>query len=302
LHGVLVTYRRADHLENTLRRLAGQTRQLDTLVVVDNDPDESARCLVQRKSDAAGAVTYLPARANLGPAGGIALGMQHALTGASDSDWLVLLDDDDPPPEADDFELLEELGTRLRGDDPRVAGVGASGTRFDLASAQVQRVPDSDLVGPVPTACIGGNQLPFYSVHAVRKVGPFDARLFFGLDDLEFGLRLWAAGFTVYAHGELWARNRRRHQRVGLETPPSRLLGEPSWRRYYSLRNMIVILHRHGRRVSALRLAARSLAKPLYNLPRRPRLAVRHLALCTRAVIDGYRGRLGMTVRPQPKV
>lgn len=301
LHGVLVTFKRAEHLAATLQRLAEQERSLDTLVVIDNDQAQSARTVVERHNHVAPTVAYLPAGENLGPAGGIALGMQHALIHAAADDWLVLLDDDDPPREPDDFRLLEDLGTRLRRNDPKVAAVGASGTHFDLATARVRRVPDHDLVGAVATACIGGNQLPFYSVHAVRAVGPFDGRLFFGLDDLEYGLRLWAAGYAVYAHGELWSRNREHHNRLGMETPPSRTLDEPGWRRYYSLRNLIVILRRHGHHVSALRLAALSIAKPLFNLPRHPALAVRHLRLCSRAITDAYLGRLGMTVPPQPK-
>jgi glycosyltransferase involved in cell wall biosynthesis len=301
LHGVLVTYRRGDHLEATLERLASQGRRLDTLVVVDNDPAQSARGAVERRADGPTAVTYLPSGANLGPAGGIALGMRHVLVAASDDDWMVLLDDDDPPRTADMLGALEELGTRLRASDPKVGAVGAAGTRFDAGRARVMRIGDADLVEAVPSDCVGGNQLPFYSVHAVRAVGVFDERLFFGFDDLEYGLRLRAAGFGVYAHGRLWRDGREHYGRLGIETPPQRRLGEASWRRYYSLRNLLYILRRRGQRGAALRLAARGLAKPIYNLPRRPRLAVRHLRLNARAVADAYAGRMGRTVEPVPK-
>jgi glycosyltransferase involved in cell wall biosynthesis len=301
LHGVLVTFRRPDQLEATLRRLAEQDRPLDTLVVVDNDPAESARAVVEQYAGTRAATSYLPAMANLGPAGGLALGMRHALGSAADDDWLVLLDDDDPPRTAHDLRALAEFGARVREQDSSVGGVGSSGTRFDVARAQARRVPDAELAGAVRSDCISGNHLPFYSVHAVRTVGVFDERLFFGFEELEYGLRLWAAGFSIYADGELWYRDRQHYQRVGLQTPPQRTLGDLSWRRYYSLRNLIVILRQQGHPLAAALLALRSIAKPVYNLHRSPGLAVRHLQLNVRAITDAYRGRMGMTVPPQPK-
>jgi glycosyltransferase involved in cell wall biosynthesis len=301
LHGVLVTFRRPDHLDSTLRRLQQQERRLDSLVVVDNDPAESARMTVERYAGSQSGIRYLPTGANLGPAGGIAAGMRHVLAHAGDDDWMVLLDDDDPPRTADRLRVLAELADGLRRRDRNVAGVGASGTRFDVSRARASRVPDDDLVGPVRTHGIGGNQLPFYSVPAVRQVGVFDESLFFGFDDLEYGLRLGASGYSLYAHGEVWRSDREHYRRIGLDTSPQKGLDEPSWRRYYSLRNLIVILRRRGHHLAALRLAGRSVAKPLVNLPRMPTRALQHLRLNARAIVDAYRGNMGMTVPPQPK-
>jgi GT2 family glycosyltransferase len=301
LHGVVVTYRRPDALAFHLERLAEQSRRPETLVVVDNDPLQSARAVVERLGLPGARVDYLAAGENIGPAGGIALGMRHVLRNARDDDWLILLDDDDPPRTPELFAALERFGTELRSKDSKVGAVGMSGTRFDNARTQAVRVPDGKLTGAVPSACIGGNQLPMYSVHAVRAVGVFDDRLFFGFEELEYGLRLGDRGFGVYAHGELWHREREHLGRLNMETPPDRRLSPISWRRYYSLRNLLYIQRRRGQHLPALRLAARSVAKPLYNLPRTPGLAVRHLRLNVRAVLDAYRGRMGRTVQPVGK-
>lgn len=298
LHGVVVTYRRPRELEVMLARLAHQDRPPDTLLVVDNDVEESGRDAVERAPKALNEVAYLPSGANLGPAGGLALGMTHVLARAADDDWIVLLDDDDPPRTPDMLAALEDLGTTLRAADRTVAAVGMSGTSFDQSRGIARRVPDDALVGAVPSSCIGGNQLPMYSVHAVRNVGVFDERLFFGFDDLEYGLRLRAAGFGVYAHGELWLRERTHHGRLGMTTPPSRSLSEPGWRRYYSLRNLIYILRLRGHPLGAARLAARGVGKPLWNLPGNPRLAWRNLMLNKSAIVDAYAGRMGRTVDP----
>jgi hypothetical protein len=65
---------------------------------------------------------------------------------------------------------------------------------------------------------------------------------------------------------------------------------------------MIYLLRARRRRWSALRFALLNLVKPIYNLPRSPTLAWAHLRLNARAVTDAYRGRMGRTVAPQPKV
>jgi GT2 family glycosyltransferase len=305
LHGVLVTYCRPGDLAAMFDGLAQQERRLDTLVVVDNDPAESAREAVARlvAADPLGgsAVTYVAAGANLGPAGGIALGMRHGLTHADDRDWLVSLDDDDPPRMPKLLGELERFATSLREDDPRVGGVGLVGGRFSPELGRGVRVPDNQLTGAVPADWIGGNNLPVYSVHAIRAVGVFDERLFFGFDDLEYGLRLRAAGFALYAHGDLWLREREASGRLALDDRPDRAMGDASWRRYYSLRNLLHILHQRGDRRGEARLIARALGKPVANLPRQPRLSVRNLALNSRAIVDAYRGRMGLTVRPAGK-
>lgn len=307
LHGVLVTYRRPADLADMLQRLAEQDRQLDTLLVVDNDPDESARPVIEaaRRAPAglgATRLTYLATASNLGPAGGIAAGMRQVLPHAGDDDWVVPLDDDDPPPSHDLLAELERFAEHLREQHPDLGAVGMCGARFEPGLARSVRVPDDELVGSVPSDWIGGNGYPFYSVRAIRSVGVFDDRLFFGFDDLEYGLRMSGAGFPIFAHGGLWRLHRTAVGRLDMTGVPARTLGASSWRRYYSLRNLIYILRKHGHPVGAARLAARGVAKPLYNLPRQPALAARHLSLNARAIADGYRGRMGLTVPPVPKV
>jgi GT2 family glycosyltransferase len=305
LHGVLVTYRRPGDLAAMFEGLAQQQRRLDTLVVIDNDPAESAREAVAGQV-AAGtadgtAVTYVAAGANLGPAGGIALGMRHVLTHADDRDWLVPLDDDDPPRSPGVLAELERFATHLRDGDPRVGAVGLVGGRFSPDLARGVRIPDELLTGAVRADWVGSGNLPLYSVRAVRAVGVFDERLFFGFDDLEYGLRMGAAGFGLYAHGDLWHGERAASGRLALDGSPDRTVGDATWRRYYSVRNLLHILHQRGDRRGEARLVARSLGKPLANLPRHPRLGARNLALNARAIVDAYRGRMGLTVRPVGK-
>ena len=294
LHAIVVTYRRPHELRAMLRSLAVQTLVPTRIVVVDNDPVESARSIAQA-SDLN--VEYLPVGANRGPAGGIALGLRHLLKDADDNDWVVLLDDNDPPHRDDLFELLYGFAVNTLIHRPRLAGVGASGSRFDLHRARHRRLADCELSAATPVDVLGGGQFPMYRFGAIRAVGVFDADLFFGFEELEFGLRLKAAGFELIAHGPVWLDKRRRHGsrlagiRIGLD--------QPGWRRYYSLRNLIVILRRHGAVGAALRVSlVRGILKPLFNLPRSPVRALAHLRLNLRALHDGWLEHLGLTVPP----
>jgi GT2 family glycosyltransferase len=306
IHGVLVTYRRLDDLAVMIRRLAEQERGVDTLVIVDNDPAESAGEVAAGLDHGADGqhrprVTYIASGANLGPAGGIALGMRHVLNYAADDDWVVPLDDDNPPRRRDMLAELERFGTRLREQEPAVGAVGLCGSRFDVTQGRGFRIPDDELNGAVGAAWIGSDNFPLYSVHAVRAVGVFDEELFFGFDDLEYGLRLRSAGFAIYAHGGLWHAERASLGHLEADVRPSWSLDEPTWRQYYSLRNLVYILRKGGHDRGAARAVARGLAKPVVNMPRGPVMAARHLALNSRAILDAYRGRMGRTVSPVPK-
>jgi glycosyltransferase involved in cell wall biosynthesis len=299
LHGLLITYRRPAELAQTLARLATQSRRLDRLVVVDNHPTPENRELVRAAAAAGTAADYVGAPENLGPAGGIALGVRAIDQFAADQDWIVLLDDDNPPATSSLLEDLEAFGERIRRQDSSTGAVGLVGARFDPRAGRLRRVPDTELVDGVAVDYVGGGQFPFYRVEAVRAVGNFREDLFFGFDDLEYGLRLRAAGYAVYAHGALWREERRRQGRLGLTVRPAAGVSEPSWRRYYSLRNLIAILRSSGNTRGALRVTlVTGLAAPALNLARRPRLAARNLALNARACRHAWTGRMGRTVEP----
>src|SRR3954469_25989142 len=90
--GVVVTHNRRELLANSLKVMAAQTKPVDHLVVVDNDPSHPAKEVVETCGIPN---TYLASHRNLGGAGGFALGMLHAL--ALGADWVWLADDDGRP-------------------------------------------------------------------------------------------------------------------------------------------------------------------------------------------------------------
>src|SRR5687767_3116817 len=132
----------------------------------------------------------------------------------------------------------------------------------------MSRVRDEDLRGPVSVDFIGGGHFPLYRVQAIRAAGPFSPDIFFGLSEVEHGLRLRSAGYSLYADGDLWRGRREVAGRIGLELNPSLRLRQMNWRRYYGLRNVIYILRSYGRRRAAIRVTViQGIGKPLVNLP-----------------------------------
>jgi glycosyltransferase involved in cell wall biosynthesis len=299
LLGVLVTYRRPDDLKRHLACLREQTRPIDHLFVVDNAPDAANEAAVREFGGNEGTATYLASRDNTGAAGGIAQGLRAALRIAGDDEWIVLLDDDNPPRVDDLLERLFAIASDVVGD-PSVAAVGVTGARFDWRRARLQRPTDEELHGLLDVDFIGGGQFPLLRARALRDVGVFRDELFWGLDDLDFGLRLRSSGYRLVLSGDLthWAREF--HGRLGLgPSGVSVAMSQAPWRRYYTMRNLIDILRRHDRSLLAARVAlTRGLGKAGVHFLRRPTAGWPVLRLTGRAVADGWRGRLGRTVEP----
>jgi GT2 family glycosyltransferase len=302
--GVLVTFRRPDALTSHLHGLTKQSRRLDHLVVVDNGPTAGSRAIVNDHGAAATAVEHLEMSENLGPAGALSRGLARVLElaeHADDDPWVVLLDDDDPPEREDLFEELLAFADSQVGQHPRLGMVGLVGARFDFRKGRIIRLRDDELHDAVAVDYIGGSQLPLVRVAAVRDVGVFDENLFFGFDDLEFGLRLRRGSYDILVDGALAHWGRVNAGRLGDWVGAPQLAGTNlrPWRRYYSLRNLIVILRRHGRWRAALRMSLTAgVAKGVVLLVRQPRAGGTHLVAGLRAVVDGWFGRLGRRLDP----
>jgi rhamnopyranosyl-N-acetylglucosaminyl-diphospho-decaprenol beta-1,3/1,4-galactofuranosyltransferase len=292
VRGVLVTYRRPDLLRVALERLSAQRPPLDRLVVVDNDPLRSGRDVVE--PFLGGAVEYLPTGSNSGPAGGRAAGIDVVLVGAEAQTWIAVFDDDDPVPADDLVARVRAFGERCVHMDPTTAGVGLHGGTLDL---RIGRLRSVTLPAPADMARVdylSGGWFSMYRAGVLRETGSFYPPLFYGLEELELGLRLRRAGYRLFVSGELHTELAPVLGHAADMTRPSFGLGAPDRDRYYDLRNMAFILRRYGYRRALLSMAVVvGVLKPLLNLPAHPRDAATHLRLGLRAIADGMRGRLG---------
>ena len=289
-HGVLITYQRDHDLRHFLEVLEKQTASLDSLVVVDNAADVATAQIVEVAS---GAIRYIGRPTNMGPAGGIDAGIEDVLSFAKDEDWVVLLDDDDPPQRDDCLEIMRSLLVAIGAGDASCAGLGMWGASLNKWTGRVRAASGHQ---PEQVDYLPGSALPHYSVSVLRRTGSPSPAMFFGFDDLELGLRVRDLGLHLYSTGQ--AREHGLGHMVEGRRASARAEA-PTWRRYYSLRNLIIVLRAHGATRGALyRTLVGGIAKPMVNIARSPRIGLANLTLNLRAIRDGWLGRAGKTIDP----
>src|ERR1700761_6054888 len=206
---VVVTHRRPDELAKSLDALSTQSRQLDQLIVVDNDADERVRDLVAGQPIP---TTYLPSHRNLGGAGGFALGILHAL--AHGADWVWLADDDGHPQDtrvlatllacADKHALAEVSPMVCNADDPeRLAFPLRRGLVWRRRTSELRTDAGQDLLRGIASLFNGA----LFRAETLEAVGVPDLRLFIRGDEVEMHRRLVRSGLpfgtcldAVYLH------------------------------------------------------------------------------------------------------
>lgn len=241
----VVTYRRVDSLKGVLDSIASQVPPPKLTVVADNDPDGSARPLVEGWRDSwPGALEYVAVGDNLGPAGGWARAVSHAQGRDGDrGEWVLVVDDDDP---LGSPRVVGSLLTEAAGGQPRLAGVGLRGARLLRSRGLLRRVePDEGTSAPVDF--LPSNGAPLYRWTAIDEVGFFEPRLFFGFEDLDLGLRLTAAGWELRAA-----------PRPSLHVVADTASTRTAWREYYKNRALVWILRRRVGRAAVLSAILRS--------------------------------------------
>ena len=298
LGAFVLTFNRPHHLEKSIRLLLGQTRSPDTVLVVENGDPVPTRRIVAEVGDPR--VVFEATGANLGSAGGTAYG--YRWLHERGFELLYCGDDDNPPRTPDTMERLVSLLSSAPAD---VGGVGAVGARWSWDRGELERLSDDELRGPVEVDFVGGGQRQLLRREVISEVGPPNGEFFFGYPDLDHCLRIQQAGYRLLVDGELMLRYREIAGRLG-SRPDRRLRPRRSyeaiWRSYYTTRNYIYMMSRTFRRRDlARRQAMKALAWSVTAWGRGPRYAVRFGPLQLRAVVDGYRGRLGVTVPPGAK-
>lgn len=205
---VVVTHRRPALLAESLAALAGQSRPVDAVVVVDNGADEETAAVV---AAADVPTTYLPSHRNLGGAGGFALGMLTAL--AQGADWVWCADDDGRPADATVLATLLECARThdLAEVSPAVVDKAAPDQlAFPLRRGLRWRRERADFAGmellPGYASLFNG---ALFRAATLDAVGVPDYRLFLRGDETEVHRRLVRSGLrfgtclqAAYLHPE----------------------------------------------------------------------------------------------------
>jgi GT2 family glycosyltransferase len=289
---VIPTFRRSSRLVETIQSLEATAGLLRSVFVIDNgqSPETQTDCRVLAAKTGL-PVVYIDPGANIGPAGATARAMQLAIEGAGEDHWVLRLDDDRPIPPGLLPLLLEEAVAAL-AEDPRTAGVGLDGAVWKPRRARLLEPKRGDSRF-VAVDYLKTNHFPLFHTGAIRATGGFRADLFFGMTEVEYGIRARRSNFTLKEAARL------RHFVEPNGQRRRRFVRRSDWRRYYSLRNLLVILRDNGQPFTAMRVGvSRGLLRPLLDLALDPREGTRNLRLSTRALADASRRRMGKRIDP----
>jgi glycosyltransferase involved in cell wall biosynthesis len=238
----VITYKRPKVLVQTIQSIFKQTLVPEKLLIVDNDPEQSAHSVLSELEGLP--IEYYSVGFNSGPAGAAHAGLKNLFV--QGYQWVLWLDDDDPPRFEDQIEVLASNVIRNQ----HVANFGMTGSVgqfYNNKKGEIVRVSNETLlkVEDIEVDQIAGNMFPFVS----RKV--FEAGvlpnndIFFGFEELEFCLRVQNAGFKIIISGKEMHRHRELSGRLNFKRS---LYTEKQvstlWREYYGMRTLVKIVTR----------------------------------------------------------
>lgn len=309
---VVVTYRRPELLMQCLRALQAQTHPVDEIIVVDNASGDGTAERVRKEFPE---VTLRVLSENRGGAGGFHEGMRIATE--RDVDWIWVMDDD-VEPELDALEALFASGKHEDDDTVALASlkVGTDG-RVQEAHAgnynptwmrKTPSVPSRRATAESTSVPVQFSSFVGLLVRgaAVETVGLPEAGFFIWGDDLEYSLRLLEVG-TIYLvpnsvviHYDAFAQERKQAQ-VGARAWRTRPLDE-YWRKYYEIRNPLLIAHRHvgsaARRMLAYGVGAYRVLRSGAAVAAFDRMEAVRIRLLSAAYRHGISGLCGPYVHP----
>jgi GT2 family glycosyltransferase len=231
---VVVTFRRYEELNQSIKALLNQGFNQSQVIVVENTPLKCRRSEVKERYPG---LVWLEPEENIASAGGFALGMRTALE--KGANWVWLFNDDSRPlPGA--WESLSRAILHSPNPPPSLVKItpkdeDGTATVLDWKGVRSPRKV------PIGSELITSDLITFdgalISAQVIRKIGTCDPLYFMGTYEFDFCLKAKEAVFGIYTlpngmleDGKLGS--------VG---------GNPPWRQYYNTRNHLWLgIHRRS--------------------------------------------------------
>jgi len=260
---VVLTHNAPASLDRCIRAIANQSTPPEALLVVDNASRPSVS--LESLDGFAVPTTVVRSETNTGPAGGYALALGKFVESGFEHAWVL---DDDMYPEPDCLDRLWAVAEK----EPETAFV-----------FPISRQPDGSL-GLFPSWCgfIVARQI-------VEAVGLPMSDLFWWAEDTEYlQVRIPERGYRRQVVNDAIVNHDGIRQGDGV----------PLWKYYYEARNMLYVHLYVKRRVGRY---PRSVSKLFGRaLLREKNGRLRRLAVMTRGLSDGARGKLGIRYPVEP--
>ncbi len=285
----IMTFERPNEVINTINKLFDQSFPPAKILIIDNSSSLLTGEAIQNLNNEA--VEYYRMGYNAGPAGAAKVGLQRlALEGF---DWIYWGDDNDPPQNKNTFE--DEIKIAERVVDAGIIGeVGVSFNKYTgrtsgFKNKELQEIMDADAVS-------GGRQMIVSKKVVDKGILPSE-KLFFGFEELDFCLKVKQGGFRIIFDGEKIKVGR---SEMGNNDPNYKWKGNRNknvdaiWRQYYSSRNMLSILFRHGFVIAYFYNLFKILFKPFYSLRFGYSYGLKAFKVYWGAILDHLRNRFGI--------
>lgn len=237
---VVVTYNRIELLKKNIACLLGQSRSLDSIVVLDNNSSDGTNLFCQELVQRNPCIIYRRLETNTGGAGGFSEAIKCAIELGADYIWGM---DDDAMPHR---EALNELVKSINRY-PSNRYCLCSNTYFMDSNGickQIQYSKEEQFVDHLTFVGF------FISKEIVECIGYPRKELFIYYDDLDYSLSIREAGFkivgvgkSIIEHPYIMPENKHKIFFFKVNVPTM-----PNWKMYYWMRNNLLIRRKKGRK------------------------------------------------------
>jgi rhamnosyltransferase len=268
--GVVVAFHPTEEIREHLRILAGQ---VERVVVVDNTPGSGPVSFAA--ANLPPNVSWRPLGENLGIARALNVGIEEAEQGQFD--WLIAFDQDTGIEKGYVARLLARAGS-----DPEVG----------MVVPRLASDPTPAPSGEVRRAITSGS---LTRVAAFARAGRYRDDFFIDAVDFEFCIRLRRAGYRILQDGETVLRHAVGSPRaVSVAGIPVVTSNHAAVRRYYKIRNRVVLVREHFTDEPAwLSREVLSTGWEVLKILLLEEERGAKLSMMARGAIDGIRGRMG---------
>ncbi|RIJ42774.1 glycosyltransferase [Pontibacter oryzae] len=287
----IMTFERPDVLIKTIESLRNQTYPPKKILIVDNSISDNTEALFIGKKLGED-LEYLKVGYNSGPAGAAKIGLE-TLAGEG-YQWIFWGDDDDPPIIDKSFEMLFET---LKEYPNKCGQLGAVGHKFNQTKGVVERIPNEILRQNkyLEVDNIAGGVCKIVSGEAIKSGVLPETKLFFGFEELDFDLKMKAAGYKSIVNTSLFLQYREHSGRINYTRKAGiKIKNRALWREYYSTRNLISITKSNKYYSASIAIAIRKIAKSIASLKYGDlRYSFKLTKIVSDGLIDGFFTKLG---------
>ena len=299
LAAVIVTYNRKELLGINIRMLLKQTLAFDRIFIMDNcSTDGTYDYLVGQGWMDREPFVYIKTASNIGGAGGFYTGTKAAFEAGAD--WIVLMDDDGAAADERTFEILFDAAQKLYVRNRKLF-INTLVQQNELLSFKIDRMYSvAEALAAAKDGLLEGAANPFngtlLSRELVDAIGYPNPDFFIKGDEVNYKQRAFEAGADVatvvdarYIHPRPDT-----HERtvLGKRVP---FFVEAPWKEYYAARNFTYMYKKKGqyKAIAFELIFVKLLAILSMKCKKWPTVKLLFKGVC-----DGWKGKLGVTVKP----